>query len=70
MQEKDEMDKDIEFDVLTEIGNIGAGNATTSSATTKWVSSDATVWASPLFWTFSQVPSSPLPESSKEENPL
>lgn len=30
MQEKDEIDKDIEFDVLTEIGNIGAGNATTA----------------------------------------
>lgn len=30
MQERDEIEKDIEFDVLTEIGNIGAGNATTA----------------------------------------
>lgn len=30
MQEKEESMEDLEFDVLTEIGNIGAGNATTA----------------------------------------
>ncbi len=30
MQQEKEEDRDIEFDVLTEIGNIGAGNATTA----------------------------------------
>ena len=30
MQENNDVEKGIEFDVLTEIGNIGAGNATTA----------------------------------------
>jgi len=30
LQQEKEEDRDIEFDVLTEIGNIGAGNATTA----------------------------------------